>query len=44
MKQLIGIFKGAEGERRTECTEREDGVKSRCKRTRFFPTGQNSEI
>lgn len=44
MKQLIDIFKGAEGERRTEHTEREDGIKSRCKRTWFFPMGQNSQI
>lgn len=44
MKQLIGIFKGAEGER-TEHTEKEDGIKSKCKRTLFFfLTGQNSEM
>lgn len=33
VKQLMGIFKGAEGERRTEHTEREEGSKSRCKIT-----------
>jgi len=44
MKQLISIFKGAEGERRREHTEREDGIKSRYKRTWFFPTGRDSEI
>lgn len=33
MKQLIGIFKGAQAKRRTEHTEKEDGIKSKCKST-----------